>query len=76
MTNCPNCGAPLVGGRCEYCGTLSPDAEKKIQELRIQMYEISQYKMASDAISKITPLFAYDPFDMQKRKKKGKPHDT
>lgn len=76
MTNCPNCGAPLVGGQCEYCGTLSPDAEKKIQELRRQMYEISQYKMASDAISKITPLFAYDPFDMQKRKKEGKPHDT
>lgn len=76
MTNCPNCGAPLVGGRCEYCGTLSPDAEKKIQELRRQIYEISQYKMASDAISKITPLFAYDPFDMQKRKKEGKTHDT
>ena len=76
MTNCPNCGAPLVGGRCEYCGTLSPDAEKKIQELRRQMYEISQYKMASDAISKITPLFAYDPFEMQKRKKEGEPHDT
>ena len=32
MTNCPNCGAPLVGGRCEYCGTLSNDAEEKIQE--------------------------------------------
>ncbi len=76
MTNCPNCGAPLVGGRCEYCGTLPPDAEKKIQELRRQMYEISQYKMASDAISKITPLFAYAPFEMQKRKKEGEHHDT
>ena len=21
MTNCPNCGAPVKGGRCEYCGT-------------------------------------------------------
>lgn len=21
MTNCPNCGAPAVGSRCEYCGT-------------------------------------------------------
>lgn len=20
-TNCPNCGAPLKGGKCEYCGT-------------------------------------------------------
>lgn len=21
MTNCPNCGAPVTGGVCEYCGT-------------------------------------------------------
>ena len=21
MTNCPNCGAPLKNGTCEYCGT-------------------------------------------------------
>lgn len=21
MTNCKNCGAPLQGGKCEYCGT-------------------------------------------------------
>ena len=20
-TNCPNCGAPLKSGKCEYCGT-------------------------------------------------------
>lgn len=40
MTNCQNCGAPLVGGRCEYCGTLSHDAEEKIQELRRQMDEL------------------------------------
>lgn len=20
-TNCPNCGAPIVGSKCEYCGT-------------------------------------------------------
>ena len=69
MTNCPNCGAPLVGGRCEYCVTLSPDAEEKIQELRRQMLEISQLKRVSDIINQITPLFAYDPFEMQKRKK-------
>ena len=23
-TNCPNCGAPLKGGRCEHCGTELP----------------------------------------------------
>ena len=22
MTNCPNCGAPITGPRCEYCGTV------------------------------------------------------
>ena len=21
MTNCPNCGAPIHGSSCEYCGT-------------------------------------------------------
>lgn len=21
-TNCKNCGAPLSGGKCEYCGTV------------------------------------------------------
>ena len=22
MFNCPNCGAPITGNQCEYCGTL------------------------------------------------------
>lgn len=22
MTNCPNCGAPIVANKCEYCGTV------------------------------------------------------
>lgn len=22
MTNCPNCGAPIVGPKCEYCDTV------------------------------------------------------
>ena len=21
-SNCPNCGAPITGARCEYCGTV------------------------------------------------------
>ena len=24
-TNCPNCGAPITGIKCEYCGTLFYD---------------------------------------------------
>ena len=23
-TNCPNCGAPMKNGNCEYCGTEKP----------------------------------------------------
>lgn len=26
-TNCKNCGAPLKGGRCEYCGTEKPEPQ-------------------------------------------------
>lgn len=22
MYNCPNCGAPITGEKCEYCGTV------------------------------------------------------
>lgn len=31
-TNCPNCGAPLTGCRCEYCGTVDTSAEKRMRE--------------------------------------------
>lgn len=28
--NCPNCGAPIVGDKCEYCGTIFRFIEKPI----------------------------------------------
>ena len=28
MTNCPNCGAPITGPECEYCGTWFPELER------------------------------------------------
>lgn len=28
MTNCPNCGAPITGPKCEYCGTRFPEYRK------------------------------------------------
>ena len=27
MTNCPNCGAPITGLECEYCGTVFPNID-------------------------------------------------
>jgi hypothetical protein len=29
MTNCPNCGAPLKGPTCDYCGTKSGKSREK-----------------------------------------------
>lgn len=29
MTNCPNCGAPITKGTCEYCGTVFTNPYKK-----------------------------------------------
>lgn len=70
MTNCPNCGAPLVGGRCEYCGTISPDAEEKIQELRRRIDEMIWLKShglisRSEFLSRLP--FGYIPQDTQKK---------
>ena len=31
ITNCPNCGAPITGSCCEYCGTIFSPQEKPKQ---------------------------------------------
>ena len=64
MTNCPNCGAPLVGGRCEYCGTLSPEAEERIQEFMRVMDE-GVWLSISEFQSRLP--FRYNPQDTQKK---------
>lgn len=30
--NCPNCGASIVGNKCEYCGTIFNDAQEKYEQ--------------------------------------------
>lgn len=44
QTNCPNCGTPLTGCRCEYCGTVDTSAEKRmredIQRLRVEIDDL------------------------------------
>ena len=32
--NCPNCGAPITGSACEYCGTAHA---KKAEQVRIEV---------------------------------------
>ena len=40
MTNCPNCGAPFTGYKCEYCGTIAPENEKKLEDYRSAIEEL------------------------------------
>lgn len=32
MTNCPNCGAPVVSSQCEYCGTVFVTPKQSTRE--------------------------------------------
>ena len=33
--NCRNCGAPIVGNRCEFCGTYYPELKEAPKEKRV-----------------------------------------
>ena len=44
QTNCHNCGAPITGPKCEYCGTrfnirVEEDLELKLVDLRRDMIQ-------------------------------------
>ena len=39
-TNCPNCGAPLKDGKCEYCGTITNDVDSEIARLELEKQSI------------------------------------
>lgn len=41
MTNCPNCGAPIQGDICEYCGTVfnKPSGNAAIAEEASRLLE-------------------------------------
>ena len=34
-TNCPNCGAPIQGPKCEYCGTNFRDYRTNLDEVNL-----------------------------------------
>lgn len=43
--NCPNCGAPIVGDSCEYCGTVFAKRETRIMPTDIKQEEQSYYDL-------------------------------
>lgn len=65
-TNCPNCGAPLVGGWCGYCGTLSPESEERIQMLRRLTDERMTWPISYTELLSCNPC-RYIPQDTQKK---------
>ena len=70
-TNCQNCGAPLTGCRCEYCGTVDTSAEKRmredIQRLRVEIDNL----MFSDVNHFISASLRPTPPSLPTKKKGG-----
>lgn len=68
ITNCPNCGAPLKGGKCEYCGTeihhIDEDAIRKLELERqnaLNQIEV-QILMSKLCDCKMIPPYTGDSF--------------
>lgn len=57
MTNCPNCGAPISGYICEYCGTTFEDPnltnlKRETNHLRILLAQQEQTNCILDALGR------------------------
>ena len=69
VLNCPNCGAPVTGGRCEYCGTLfldfgalsmdEPTYLRIRTEYGFSMFRCIVTKAEFELSNNITELYAY-----------------
>ncbi len=64
-TNCPNCGAPLNGSKCEYCGTEIHHVDEDV--IRQLEYEKLRVQSQIDNIRQTTMLMSmlngnYKPF--------------
>lgn len=68
--NCPNCGAPITGKRCEYCDTWFVDPveeeKRKLEELDRLKRELEQLKVsiANQMLSNYI-LSTLQPFNAQ-----------
>lgn len=57
MTNCRNCGAPLSGCVCEYCGTYYPELQTVVVAAceSVEVEEPGCFRVKPGEISKIPP---------------------
>lgn len=67
LLNCPNCGAPINGSKCEYCGTVFKkengiydlEIERLNKQMESAIIEISQANQTADLLNSIKP-FSYN----------------
>lgn len=38
--NCPNCGAPIEGFQCKYCGTILQEKQEKFQTIALEINKL------------------------------------
>lgn len=54
MTNCPNCGAPVTGCECDYCGShVRPRLEPNGKELWERWERLQRFQAQEDLYSRI-----------------------
>ena len=61
LLNCPNCGAPITGSKCEYCGTifeksvnLDLELDRLTREIKEAQFYVSQSAQTSYLLSALS----------------------
>ena len=69
--NCPNCGAPIKGSKCEYCDTVFDDSRIKedINQLRweieLRRAELIQAQFSQNIVSAIHAQNVFQKTDLR-----------
>lgn len=61
--NCPNCGAPMSGERCAYCGT-SKSAPRKVVGVRVEERDVQAVRL----LHVFSPEYQASERDMRRMK--------
>lgn len=71
ISNCPNCGAPIKGPKCEYCDTIFDDSRIKKdinqlkREIELQIIELEQAQFSQNIISAIHAQNVFQKTNLQ-----------
>ena len=71
IPNCPNCGAPIKGSKCEYCDTIFDDSRIKEdinqlkREIELQIIELEQVQFSQNIVSAIHTWNVFQKTNLQ-----------